>query len=283
MTASRPPSAAAWLLEHLGGENEALAGDLLEEFRRGRSAAWYWRQVLVAIVVSQSKALWLTVGVVALYWIGHYIPISGANTDALAALARGPLGSIFKYNLFTGGNLAPVTIFALGVMPYVTASICVLALALLSSLIRGTAARLAPWRVRQYTWVVAMVLCMVQAYGIALFLERQAQSVAGLRLVYNPGWVFRLTTVTTLTSGTAGLMWLSDYITARGSGNGMFLTVLAGVLVGLPSAASLLSQLWRVGLDSSIILASARIVVGVGVVAVTSHFYRRAIQSEQLF
>ena len=121
---------------------------------------------------------------------------------------------------------------------------------------------------------------MVQAYGLALFLE---QTVGGLQLVYNPGWVFRLTTMATLTAGTVILMWLSEYITARGIGNGMFLMVLTGVVVGLPSATSMLSKPGHAGLaDSSTILASLWVAVGVGVVAITSHFYRRATQFEQL-
>ena len=165
MNASQPPRIATWLLKRLASRPkwESLMGDLIEQHQRGRSAAWYWKQVVTAIFLSRSRALLLTGGVLVVYWIGHYIPIPGANTNALAALARGPHWSTFKYDLFTGGNLAPVTIFALGVMPYVSAAIFVQVLALVSSLIRRTA-RLAPRRVRQYTWVVAILLSMLQAH-----------------------------------------------------------------------------------------------------------------------
>ena len=115
-----------------------------------------------------------------------------------------------------------------------------------------------------------------------MFLERQTQTAAGPHLIDNPGWLFRLTTVATLTSGTAALMWLSDYITARGISNGMFLMVLAGLLVGLPRATSLLSNPGHAGLTDSSTVLALRVVAGIGVVAVTSHFYRRAIQFEPL-
>jgi preprotein translocase subunit SecY len=187
------------------------------------------------------------------------------------------------YDLSVGGNLAPVTMVALGIMPYVSASVLVQLLALFWRSLRRT---WTPSRrfIRRSTLVVAILLCIVQAYGVALFLERQTTILGGPQLAYNPGWVFRFTTVATLTSGTAALMWLSDYITDRGIGNGMFLTFMAGVLVGLPNTVSILSTLMRAGLiDSSNLLAFVRQVVGsIAVVAITSHFYRRATQPEQL-
>jgi preprotein translocase subunit SecY len=101
---------------------------------------------------------------------------------------------------------------------------------------------------RSVVELVAILLCSVQASGIALFLERQSAVAGGLPLVDSPGWVFRLTTVVVLTCGMAALMWLSDAITERGLGNGMFLTFLAGVLVGLPGALSAASRLAHAGL-----------------------------------
>jgi preprotein translocase subunit SecY len=283
MTRLEPPSTATWLLKHLGRRNDALGGDLLEEYRRGRSAAWYWRQALTAIVVSRRTEALLTVGILGIYWIGHYLPILGANTNALASLGQRKVTTFRFYDLYVGGNLAPVTMFALGIMPYVTASILVQLLALLWRSLRH---RLPSARrsMRQYTRVVAGLLCIVQAYGVALFLERQTAIFGGLQLVYSPGWVFRLTTVATLTSGTAALMWLSDYITDRGIGNGMLLTFIAGVLTGLPNTISTVSALTRTGLmNSSDILAFVRQVIGtVAIVAITSHFYRHATQSAPL-
>jgi preprotein translocase subunit SecY len=241
MTPIEPPSVATWLLKHLGRRNDALAGDLLEEYRRGRSAAWYWRQVLTAIVVSRRTEALLSVGILGIYWIGHYLPILGANTSALVSLGRQRQVATFQfYDLSVGGNLAPVTMVALGIMPYVSASVLVQLLALFWRSLRRT---WTPSRrfIRRSTLVVAILLCIVQADGVALFLERQTTILGGPQLVYNPGWVFRFTTVATLTSGTAALMWLSDYITDRGIGNGMFLTFMAGVLVGLPNTVSILS------------------------------------------
>jgi preprotein translocase subunit SecY len=284
MTRIEPPSLATWLLRHLGRRNDALSGDLLEQYRRGRSAAWYWRQALTAIVVSRRREVLLTVGILGIYWMGHYLPILGANTNALASLGRQRQVTTFRfYDLFVGGNLASVTIFALGILPYVTASILAQLLGLLWRSLRHT---LPPARrsMRRYTWLLAILLCIVQAYGVALFLERQTTILGGLQLVYNPGWVFRFTTVATLAAGTAALMWVSDYITDCGIGNGMFLTFIGGVLVGLPHMLSTVSALTRAGLmDSSDILAFVRQLAGsVAVVAITSHFYRRATQSVPL-
>jgi preprotein translocase subunit SecY len=118
------------------------------------------------------------------------------------------------------------------------------------------------------------LLCVVQATGIALFLERQSKILGGLRLVYSPGWTFRLTTVLTLTAGSAALMWLGDYITERRTGNGLFLMFLAGMLVGLPG---IVGAAWWDPYRTMRSLTVLAMIVGVA-----ASGYRRAIQSASL-
>ncbi len=280
MTPTDPPSVATWLLKHLARKNEALAGDLIEEYRRRRSTSWYWRQALTAIVVSRSMAVLLTAGILGIYWLGHHIPIPGTSGGELGFLGRQTPVTMFQlYDLFNGGNFVPLTMFGLGIMPYVTASIFIQVLALLWRLLTRRTAHLTPRLMLQCTRFLAIVLCIVQANGIALFLERQPGVIGGL-LVDNPGWVFHFTTVATLTCGATCLIWLSDYMTGSGIGNGMFLTFVAGLLVGLPRTVSTISQLPRAELLSpSGIFAFTVLIAYIGVVAITAHYYRRATQS----
>ena len=245
MRSPQPPRMATWLLKSLSCQNEPLAGDLLEEFRQGRPAAWYWRQVMTAIFVSLSRQASahrmlgvLAVGFVGVYWIGNHIPAPGMNTEMFAVLAqRATLGSVL-YNLFTGGNLARVTIFALGIMPYISALVIRQILLFIWPYFRRLSRDEERGRrtIMLYTRYVAILLCIVQSLGIALFLEEQTTMGGGLRLVDEPGWSFRLMLVLTLTTATACLIWLSEQITERGIGWGVSLVFFAGLVVGLPGA-----------------------------------------------
>ena len=183
---------------------------------------------------------------IGLYWVGTHVPLPGVNPDALAPMTRhGAPGSFGLYDLFTGGNLGRGTIFALGIMPYVTA-LFIAWLATGLGFARGWGARgrrALAWSVRG----VALVLGVVQATAIAIWLERQTAVADGLPLVAEPGWGFRLTLVLTVTSITACLIWLSDEISRRGIGWGVSLLFFAGLVVGLPGAVSAILEQMRAG------------------------------------
>jgi preprotein translocase subunit SecY len=141
-------------------------------------------------------------------------------------------------DMFTGQNLSQVTIFALGIMPYISASIILQLLTVVWPYLERLSkeGELGRRKITQYTRYGTIFLSVVQSFGIALFLERQTEIAGGLPLVYEPGLTFRLMTVLTLTTGTCLVMWLGEQITERGIGNGMSLIIFAGIVVGLPSA-----------------------------------------------
>src|SRR5687768_15328717 len=180
-----------------------------------------------------------TLALLGVYRIGNHIPTPGVNQEALRLFAEQAASSMFGlYNMFTGGSLARVTIFALGVMPYISSSIIIQLLTVVWPYLERISkeGELGRRKITQYTRYLTVVLAVVQAMGIAIFLERQTQIAGGLPLVYEPGWGFRLMCVLTLTTGTMFIMWLGEQITERGIGNGMSLLIFAGIVVGLPSA-----------------------------------------------
>ncbi|MEO8260627.1 MAG: preprotein translocase subunit SecY, partial [Acidobacteriota bacterium] len=167
-----------------------------------------------------------TLGLLAVYRFGHNVATPGVNQAALAELARQSQNTMFGlYDMFSGGNLAKVTIFALGIMPYISASIILQLLTVVWPYLERLSkeGELGRRKITQYTRYGTIVLSVVQALGIAIYLERNTQIAGGLPLVNNPGIGFRLMTVLTLTSGTCFVMWLGEQITERGIGNGMSL------------------------------------------------------------
>ena len=179
-----------------------------------------------------------TLTILAVYRVGSVIPTPGVNTAALAILAEQAAGTMFGlYNMFSGGNLAQVTIFALGVMPYISASIILQLLTVVWPYLERLSkeGELGRRKITQYTRYGTLVLCTVQAFAIAFWLESQTNIAGGLPLVYNPGWTFRLMVVLTLTTGTCFIMWLGEQITERGIGNGMSLIIFAGIVVNFPA------------------------------------------------
>jgi len=180
----------------------------------------------------------MSLGLLAAYRLGAHVPTPGIDATALAALFNqmqsGLLGMV---DLFSGGNLRRLTVFALGIMPYISASII---LQLLTVVI-PTLERLAKEgeagkkKITQYTRYGTIVLSMIQSFGIAVGLESMAPQ-GGLSLVPVPGWGFRIMTMLTLTTGTALIMWLGEQISERGIGNGISLIIFAGIVVRLPSA-----------------------------------------------
>ena len=178
-----------------------------------------------------------TLGMLGVYRIGNHIPTPGVNQTALALLADAQKNTMFGlYDMFSGGNLSKVTIFALGIMPYISSSIILQLLTVVWPYLERLSreGELGRRKITQYTRYLTGVLAIVQAMSIAIFLERQTQIAGGLPLVYNPGWGFRLLCVLTLTTGTIFIMWLGEQITERGIGNGMSLLIFAGIIVGFP-------------------------------------------------
>ncbi len=202
------------------------------------------------------KRLLFTFGALIIYRLGTYIPLPGIDTNVIAEVfeqqADGILG---MFNMFAGGALGRMTIFALNIMPYISAAIIIqLMTAVVPSLAQmkkdGEAGRK---KINQYTRYGTVFLAAVQAYGIAAGLESfQGQSGAA---VLDPGMFFRLTTVVTLTGGTIFLMWLGEQITARGVGNGISLIIFAGIVAELPRALINTLELGRTGVLSGGIIA----------------------------
>src|SRR5215472_8991863 len=178
------------------------------------------------------KRVLFTLAMLAVYRFGSHIPTPGINTDALQKAFEQQSGGLLGfYDLFSGGNLRRLTIFALGIMPYITASII---LQLLTVVYEPLArlqkeGELGRRKITQWTRYLTLLLSLVQSIGIAVTLERQG-------VVLNPGWPFVLMTMITLTSGSIFIMWLGEQITERGIGNGMSLLIFAGIVVGLPRA-----------------------------------------------
>jgi preprotein translocase subunit SecY len=193
---------------------------------------------IFAVTELRNRVLF-TLALLGVYRIGHRITVPGVNIAALDELAQQMKGQMFGlYDMFSGGNLSKVTIFALGIMPYISASIILQLLTVVWPYLERLSkeGELGRRKITQYTRYGTIFLSIVQAMGIAFFLERQTNVAGGLPLVYSPGWGFRLMTVLTLTTGTCFIMWLGEQITERGIGNGMSLIIYAGIVVGFPRA-----------------------------------------------
>ena len=190
------------------------------------------------------KRLWFTVGALIIYRLGTYLPLPGIDPGALADIfSQQSSGILGMFDMFSGGALSRMTIFALNIMPYITASIIMqLMTAIIPSLEAlkkdGEAGRK---MINQYTRYLTVLLATVQGYGIAVGLE----SASGV--VDDPGLFFRVTTVVTLVGGTLFLMWLGEQITSRGVGNGISLIIFAGIVAELPSALFGTIELGRQG------------------------------------
>src|SRR5205814_3513456 len=190
-----------------------------------------------------------TLGLLGVYRVGHHITVPGVNIAALAELARQMQGTMFGlYDMFSGGNLSKVTIFALGIMPYISASIILQLLTVVWPYLERLSkeGELGRRKITQYTRYGTILLAVVQSLGIAMFLERNS-TPSGFHLVMNAGWGFRMMTVLTLTTGTCFIMWLGEQITERGIGNGMSLIIYAGIVVGLPRAVLQTVEQMRTG------------------------------------
>ena len=225
-----------------------------------------------------------TLAILAVYRLGSVIPTPGVNTAALAILAEQMAGTMFGlYNMFSGGNLAQVTIFALGIMPYISASIILQLLTVVWPYLERLSkeGELGRRKITQYTRYGTLLLCGVQAMAIAFWLESQTNIQGGLPLVDSPGWAFRAMVLLTLTTGTCFIMWLGEQITERGIGNGMSLIIFAGIVVNLPAAVlNTIDQLrtGQIGVIRLLILLIAMILVIGAVVFIERGQRRVAVQ-----
>src|SRR6202162_2999115 len=189
-----------------------------------------------------------TLGLLAVYRLGAHIPTPGINTAVLAELFKQSAGSFLGiFDLFSGGNLRRLTIFALGIMPYITSSIILQLMTVVFPYLQKLQkeGELGRRKITQYTRYLTIVLSIIQSTTIATAL--QAQSYGGESLVFHPGPGFVLMTILTLTTGSAFIMWLGEQISERGIGNGMSLIIFVGIVVGLPRAILDLYEKVKIG------------------------------------
>ena len=194
------------------------------------------------------KRIWFTLGALLVYRLGTYIPLPGIDPNILADIFRQNSGGILDmFNMFSGGALSRMTIFALNIMPYISASIIIQLMTAVSPTLEqmkkeGESGRK---KLNQYTRYLTVLLATVQAYGMAVGLQGMTGSAGAA--VQNPGVFFLATTVITLVGGTIFLMWLGEQITARGVGNGISLIIFAGIVAELPRALAGTLELGRTG------------------------------------
>ncbi|HKJ82402.1 MAG TPA: preprotein translocase subunit SecY [Mariprofundaceae bacterium] len=189
-----------------------------------------------------------TLGMLVVYRIGAHIPVPGIDAQVLAQFFSQAKGTMLgMFDMFSGGALSRLTIFALGIMPYISAAIILQLMTVVSPTLEqlkkeGEAGRR---KITQYTRYGTVVLALFQSLGIAIGLE--SFSVNGMPAVIDPDWSFRLMTVLTLTAGTVFLMWVGEQITERGIGNGISLIIFSGIAAGLPRAVGSTLELARTG------------------------------------
>ena len=225
------------------------------------------------------KRILFTLGALIVYRLGTFIPLPGINPVAFAeTFQNNATGILGMFNMFAGGAVERMAIFALNVMPYISASII---MQLMSSVDKRLEAlkkegEQGRKQINQYTRYLTVLLATVQAYGIAIGLEASQGVVNGVpvAVVNDPGWFFRLSTVITLVGGTMFLMWLGEQITARGVGNGVSLIIFAGIVAALPTALGQLFALAEEGAISTGILLALLAVMVMAIVAIV--FMERA-------
>jgi preprotein translocase subunit SecY len=210
------------------------------------------------------KRIWFTLGALVVYRLGTYIPLPGIDPNVWEQVFKSQAGGILGvFNMFSGGGINRMAVFALNIMPYISASIIIQLLQTVSPQLEalkkeGEAGRKI---INQYTRYLTVVLAAFQAYGIAVGLQGAGNVVA------NPGYFFLLSTAVTLTGGTMFLMWLGEQVTSRGIGNGISLIIMAGIVAELPSAIANTLELGRQGALSTVVIL-AILIMAVVVIAV---------------
>jgi preprotein translocase subunit SecY len=216
-------------------------------------------------ITELKNRIFFTLALLTVYRVGCHVPTPGINGEELSKFLTQQAGSFMQFfDMFSGGALSRVTIFALGIMPYISASIIMQLLTVVIPAIgklakEGEAGRK---RITRYTRYGTVVISAIQSFGIAAGLESMSQGA----FVQNPGWSFRLVTMITLTSGTAFIMWLGEQITERGIGNGISLIIFAGIVARFPNAIISTVRLVQ-ACELSIFFVLFLVVIMVGVVA----------------
>jgi len=204
----------------------------------------------IAKIPELRRRLLFTLGMVAIYRVGIFVTTPGVDRNVMRRIMHDSSASFLgMFNLFSGGALMQLSIFALGIMPYVSASII---LSLMGVVVKpleelrkeGEAGQR---KINQYTRYGTVMLSIIQGFGIAMYLEGLNGSSAYGDVVADPGWIFRIITIISLTTGTAFIMWLGEQITERGIGNGISLIIFAGIVAGLPDALFLTFQQVKIG------------------------------------
>jgi preprotein translocase subunit SecY len=207
------------------------------------------------------KRIWFTLGALIVYRLGTYIPLPGIDPTAWEQIFRTQSGGILgMFNMFAGGGIHRMAIFALNIMPYISASIIIQLMTTVSPTLEQLKKEGESGRkmINQYTRYLTVLLAAFQSYGISIGLEGSGQVVA------DPGLFFRISTVITLTGGTMFLMWLGEQITSRGIGNGISLIILAGIVAEVPGAVAGTLELGRQGaLSTGLIMVVIVMVVAV--------------------
>src|ERR1700751_663487 len=185
------------------------------------------------------KRVLFTLALLAVYRIGAHIPTPGINSAVLDQIFNQAQGSVLGiFDLFSGGTFRRMTIFALGIMPYITSSIILQLMTVVFPYLERLQkeGELGRRKITQYTRYLTVALSIIQSLSIAATLQAPSAAYNGQSLVYHPGLAFTLITMLTLTTGSAFIMWLGEQISERGIGNGMSLIIFVGIVVGLPRA-----------------------------------------------
>jgi preprotein translocase subunit SecY len=251
------------------GVRDDVVDDLVDELRHGGEGR-LWREAGVLWLSSHRQTIVYAAFIAVLYRVGNYIPIPGVNAPAVDALRDyAAPASVAPGQFLTGGNLSRMSIFALGVMPYVYASMFVQLAVLGWRAFNGVDDKTLPRNMAVATGIVAVLIGAWQASGLTWFLERQSSIPGGLRLVASYGGMFHFTTIATLTAGMVCLMWLSDAITRSSVAKGMVVVVVAALIAGVtagPGAIVAQPITWLVFFT-----------IVVAVVALVGRQYRRAL------
>jgi preprotein translocase subunit SecY len=219
-----------------------------------------------------------TLVMLTIFRLGSHVPVPGVDGSALAAMFTGGGGLLGFYDMFTGGAFTRATVFALGIMPYITASII---LSLLVNVIPALEnlqkqGQEGQRKINDYTRYGTIGLCVVQSAGMAMYLQS-----LGTEIVPNPGFFFIILTVITMTAGTAFIMWLGEQITEQGIGNGMSLIIFVGIVAGMPTAVTNLLSLMRNGqitMATALVLAFMMVFVIAGAILITTGQRRIPVQ-----
>ena len=214
------------------------------------------------------QRLWFTLGALIIYRVGTYVPLPGIDPRALQEIFQQKSGGMLDmFNMFSGGSLQRMAIFALGIMPYISASIIMQLLTSMHPTLEAMKkeGEIGRKKLNQYTRYFTLVLAVIQAYGLSVGLEHMPGGHAGPAVIH-PGIFFRITTVITIAGSTIFLMWLGEQVTARGVGNGQSLIIGTGILAGIPRAVTNVLSLGQEGAISLIVILGI-IAMVIGVVA----------------